>query len=131
MKYLLVAIALICTGLLAGCAAVQADALTVTPLVEQRYCGVPPRDADGSLHRRSDVLTAFQHAHPCPSTGSITGACPGWSKDHVIPLACGGCDAVSNLQWLPYAAKSASGVVPKDRFERYIYCTPFQLAPTK
>jgi hypothetical protein len=117
------------TALLASCAVVEADQVTVQPLVEQRYCGAPARNADGSIKRRSDVLTAFQHAHPCPVTGLVTGACPGWSKDHVIPLACGGCDAVSNLQWLPDALKSAPGVLPKDRFERLIYCSPMQTIP--
>ena len=33
-------------------------------------------------------------------------------KDHVVPLACGGPDAVSNLQWQTTAASKA-----KDRWE--------------
>jgi hypothetical protein len=37
--------------------------------------------------------------HPCPSTGLPSGACPGYRKDHVVPLACGGPDTVANLQW--------------------------------
>jgi len=32
-------------------------------------------------------------------TGLTSGPCPGYVKDHVLPLACGGSDAVSNLQW--------------------------------
>ena len=36
---------------------------------------------------------------PCPSTGRTTGACPGYRKDHIVALACGGPDAVSNMQW--------------------------------
>jgi hypothetical protein len=36
----------------------------------------------------------FQVIHPCPATG-----CPGYVKDRVIPLACGGPDAPSNMQW--------------------------------
>jgi hypothetical protein len=114
--------------LLAGCA-VQADTVTVQPLVEQRYCGPPARNPDGSIRRRADVLAAFQRAHPCPSTGATTGACPGWSKDHVVPLAACGCDAVSNLQWLPDGAKSASGDLPKDRWERKVYTCPGAPAP--
>lgn len=114
---------ILATIILAGCA-VQADTVSVQPLIEQRYCGAPARNADGSIRRRADVLAAFQRAHPCPSTGKTTGACPGWAKDHVIPMACGGCDAVSNLQWLPNAMKSAAGTLPKDRFERLIYCEP-------
>lgn len=93
----------------------------VTPLVEMRYCGAPARLADGSIKRRADVLVAFRKAHPCPITGQPTGACPGWSIDHVIPLASCGCDAVSNLQWLPNKIKSCAGVYCKDRWERKVY----------
>ena len=40
-------------------------------------------------------------AHPClrAAKARTSGACPGYRKDHVVPLACGGPDAVSNLQW--------------------------------
>ena len=93
----------------------------VVPLVEMRYCGAPARLADGSIKRRADVLTAFRKAHPCPVTGQPIGTCPGWSIDHVIPLASCGCDAVSNLQWLPNKIKSCAGVYCKDRWERKVY----------
>lgn len=97
------------------------------PLLETRYCGEPKRDASGNIVRRSDVLTAFQKIHPCPSTGLTTGACVGFSKDHVIPLKCGACDAVSNLQWLPNIIKSSAGKLPKDRWEMKVYCKPEQI----
>jgi 5-methylcytosine-specific restriction endonuclease McrA len=93
-----------------------------SPLDETRYCGPPARTAQGDILRRADVRAAFKRAHPCPSTGQTTGACPGWAIDHVIPLACGGCDSVSNMQWLPDAIKSAAGSAPKDRWERQVYC---------
>ena len=98
------------------------------PLDETRYCGAPARDAQGQIIRRADVLRAFERAHPCPApvgekvsllaprARPVTSNCPGWYRDHVIPLACGGCDAVSNLQWLPEAQWKA-----KSRFERKIY----------
>ena len=86
-------------------------------LTELRYCGTPVRNQDGTIHRRADVLAAFKKAHPCPATGKTTGACPGWYMDHVVSLACGGCDAVSNLQWLPEKEWRA-----KSLFERKIYC---------
>jgi 5-methylcytosine-specific restriction endonuclease McrA len=92
------------------------------PSTELRYCGPPLRAADGTIARRTSVVTAFRKIHPCPATGATTGACPGWAVDHVIPLACGGCDAVSNLQWLPSSIKSAAGTDAKDRWERRIYC---------
>lgn len=97
-------------------------AAQVVPLQEMRYCGPPARLADGSIKRRADVLTAFKKAHPCPVTKLSTGACPGWAIDHVIPLVCGGCDSVNNLQWLPNGIKSAAGILPKDRWEQSVYC---------
>lgn len=99
----------------------------VTLLEEQRYCGEPSRTADGSIKRSAAMLAAFRRIHPCPVTGLTSGSCPGWSIDHVIPLACGGCDSVSNAQWLPLAIKSCAGTVCKDRFERLIYCHPMQV----
>ena len=94
------------------------------PLLETRYCGEPKRDASGNIIRRADVLAAFQKIHPCPSTGLKTGACAGWSKDHVLPLSVGGCDSVSNTQWLPNLIKTCAGSLCKDRFERKIYANP-------
>src|SRR5215472_10667726 len=41
-----------------------------------------------------------------------SGACPGFLKDHIKPLACGGPDAVWNMQWQTVAAAKA-----KDRWE--------------
>lgn len=92
------------------------------PLEETRYCTVTPhRDVDGSISRRADVLRAFRDLYPCPATGKKRGACPGWNIDHVIPLAVGGCDAVSNLQWLPTVIKRCAGQDCKDRWERRVY----------
>ena len=45
----------------------------------------------------------------------------GWAKNHTIPLACGGADSVSNLQWLPVVIKSGWQDWQIDRFERKIY----------
>lgn len=90
------------------------------PLVEIRYAGAPKRDAKGQIIRRADTLAAFRKIHPCPATMLFAGACPGWSIDHVISLACGGADAVWNMQWLPNGIKTAPGI-GKDRWERSIY----------
>lgn len=73
--------------------------------------------ADAASHRSSAVTRAFERTHPCPSTGRTRGACPGWIKDHIVPLACGGPDAVSNLQWQTVAEAKA-----KDRWEIKRYC---------
>lgn len=61
---------------------------------ETRFCGQPIRNDHGDIIRRADVLREFERQNPRPRDGRR------WYKDHVIPLACGGCDAVSNLQWL-------------------------------
>ena len=87
------------------------------PLIETRYCGEPKRDARMEIIRRADVLNAFQKIHPCPSTGLKTGACPDWQRNHTIPLACGGCDSVSNLNWLPVMIKTCRAWYCNDRFE--------------
>lgn len=95
-----------------------------------RVCGTEAvRDANGNIVRSSAVLRRFQEQHPCPSTGLTTGSCPGWSKDHVIPLVCGGCDSIENLQWLKNTIKSCAGTECKDRWERKIYCRPMVLVP--
>ena len=64
-------------------------------------------------YRSREVTREFQREHPCPSTGLTTGACPGYRKDHIKALACGGPDAVSNMQWQTIADAKA-----KDRWER-------------
>lgn len=92
-----------------------------------RVCGDPARDAAGVIIRSDKVKRDFQKAHPCPATGLTSGACPGWAKDHVIPLDCGGCDSVENMQWLKNTIKSCAGTECKDRWERKIYCSPMEI----
>ena len=60
---------------------------------------VGPSSALAREHRSHAVTREFQREHPCPSTGRTIGACPGYWKDHIVPLACGGPDTVANLQW--------------------------------
>lgn len=115
MKTFTFIVSLLC--LLGGYSTAEA----VEPLVDIRYCGTPKRDINGDIVRSQTVLKNFQKLHPCPSTGLPTGACPGWAKDHVVSLACGGCDAVFNLQWLPDDQKSTSDPHAKDRWERKVY----------
>jgi 5-methylcytosine-specific restriction endonuclease McrA len=95
------------------------------PMEESRYCGTPARDAAGRIKRSKAVISAFRTEHPCPATGLTAGACTGWAIDHIIPLACGGCDSVSNMQWLPDTIKSSADADNKDRWERKAYCSPF------
>lgn len=69
--------------------------------------------AGAATHRSRWVPHAFQRTHPCPSTGRTIGACPGWVRDHIIPLCAGGPDSVANMQWQTVAAGKL-----KDRAER-------------
>jgi len=69
--------------------------------------------ASASEYRSQSVKHEFQRLHPCPSTGRTTGACPGYVKDHIVALGCGGPDIVANLQWQTIEAAKA-----KDRWER-------------
>ena len=64
-------------------------------------------------YRSREVTREFQRQHPCPSTGNTRGACPGYVRDHIWPLACGGPDSVANLQWQTIRDARA-----KDRWER-------------
>ena len=77
------------------------------------YCITAANLALASEHRSHAVTREFQREHPCPSTGRASGPCPGYRKDHIVPLACGGPDAVSSLQWQTIAAARA-----KDAWER-------------
>ena len=76
-------------------------------------CMAVPSVVSAREHRSREVTREFQREHPCPSTGRTSGACPGYRKDHIKPLACGGPDAVSNMQWQTVTAAKA-----KDRWER-------------
>jgi hypothetical protein len=47
----------------------------------------------------------FQREHPCPSTGLTSGACPGYWKDHIVPLACGGPTPSGTCSGKPFATQ--------------------------
>ena len=72
-----------------------------------------PSLAPAREYRSQTVKHEFQRLHPCPSTGRTTGACPGYIKDHIRALDCGGPDAPSNMQWQTVAEAKA-----KDKWER-------------
>jgi hypothetical protein len=92
-------------------------------LVETRYCGAPKRDAKGNIIRSAKVTAAFRADNVCPDTNMTTGRCDNWQIDHVKPLHNGGCDTVSNMQWLPVWLKTCAGYC-KDRWELKINCRP-------
>jgi hypothetical protein len=58
------------------------------------YCQSCLRDSHGRIKRDRSVVNEFKRETRYP-----TGR-PGYRIDHRIPLACGGADAASNLQWL-------------------------------
>ena len=112
------ALSLLVTLALSTCVHAQ----TLDPKVDIRVGQSVIRTPAGVIKRSTAVIAAFQKIHACPSTGAHIGACPGWAVDHVIPLACGGVDAVYNMQWLPDQVKSCAGWC-KDRWERKIYAS--------
>jgi hypothetical protein len=71
------------------------------------------RDSRGRIKRSVAAKDAFKREHPCPSTGRASGPCPRYVIDHVKPLACGGLDDPSNMQWQTVASGKA-----KDKWER-------------
>jgi hypothetical protein len=69
--------------------------------------------APATVKRSHAAIAAFKRANPCPATGRPSGKCPGYVIDHINPLACGGEDAPSNMQWQTRAES-----LEKDRWER-------------
>ena len=69
--------------------------------------GGAARDSRGRIRRSAEARREFMRA-----TGYPRGR-PGYIIDHIKPLACGGEDAPSNMQWQTRAAAKA-----KDRTER-------------
>lgn len=65
------------------------------------------RDANGRIQRSEAARHAFAR-----QTGYPNGR-PGYVIDHIVPLACGGADAPSNMQWQTVDEGKA-----KDRTER-------------
>jgi hypothetical protein len=66
-----------------------------------------PRSSNGRIIRSQSARQSFMR-----SSGYPNGR-PGYVIDHVVPLACGGADAPSNMQWQTLEAAKA-----KDRVER-------------
>lgn len=71
------------------------------------YCESCLRDSHGRILRSDAATNAFK-----AQTGYPKGR-PGYVIDHIVPLACGGKDNTSNMQWQTVAAAKA-----KDGYER-------------
>ena len=69
--------------------------------------------AVAKIPRSQGAKVDFKKANPCPATGADKGPCKGYVIDHVKPLACGGADHPSNMQWQTDAEGKA-----KDKWER-------------
>lgn len=128
MKNLLLLFALIALPAMAQ-DYLQPLAPAIDPLKEYRQCGAPPRTATGTIKRSSAVTYAYRRLHPCPVTGKTDGACPGWQMNHIIPLASGGCDSVTNLAWMPVEIKTCTDDWCIDRWERKYYDVPYGILP--
>ncbi|WP_427500783.1 HNH endonuclease signature motif containing protein [Methylomonas sp. MED-D] len=72
-----------------------------------------PLSTEAKQERSQAAKEAFKREHPCPANGANHGPCPGYVIDHVTPLACGGADDPSNMQWQTEAEGKA-----KDKWER-------------
>lgn len=71
-----------------------------------------PATGDARRNRSRAARTTFQRQHPCPSTDSGRGACPGYVIDHRVALCVGGEDRADNMRWMTFDASLA-----KDRWE--------------
>ncbi len=73
-----------------------------------------PKPTRRSPPKRSPAArSAFVRSNPCPSTGKSSGSCKGYVVDHIKPLACGGADDPSNMQW-----QTSDAAKRKDTYER-------------
>lgn len=57
----------------------------------------------------------FRKTNPCPATGKVSGACPGWVVDHMVPLCAGGPDVPDNMMW-----QERKQSYRKDKYERQL-----------
>ncbi len=64
-------------------------------------------------HRSYEAKAEFKRLYHCPATDKAKGPCPGYIVDHIKPLACGGSDDYTNMQWQTIDEAKA-----KDKWER-------------
>lgn len=89
--------------------------------IDAKYCGKPKRDANGEIIRSTTAIKYFKLQNPCPSTRLTFGPCPWYRIDHPRPLARGGCDHPTNMQWIKTSIKECAGTECKDRWELDAY----------
>lgn len=81
---------------------------------------IQPSDSLATIHRSRAAVRQFIRLHPCPSTHKKYAPCPGWIVDHVIPLACGGADKPTNMQWQSVAAAKAKDKIERKNCKQYL-----------
>ena len=91
------------------------NTLAVFAALAAAAIALPGHSAD-TRSFRAEVL--FRLQNPCPTTGETRGECKGYVIDRVIPVACGGAEDPSNMQWQTLAQARE-----KDRWEK-IGCRP-------
>ena len=69
--------------------------------------------ANARIARSYAAKVAFVKTNACPLTGLHKLPCKNYVIDHITPLACGGADSPSNMQWQRLAESKA-----KDKWER-------------
>lgn len=83
---------------------------------DPRFCGFVDRDRNGEIKRSDAEIAKFKRIWPCPSTGKKSGPCPKYAINHSVPIACGGCDSIHNMEWMRIDVKRVH-----DTYERKVY----------
>ena len=87
--------------------------LLASTLFGAPQCVSCQRDGNGRVHRSAAARYEFRRDNRCPATGEAKGVCPGYVIDHIKPLACGGLDDPTNMQW-----QTREAAREKDKWER-------------
>ena len=67
--------------------------------------------AEARTKRSQSAKVEFKQQHPCPANDSTKRPCKGYVIDHIVPIACHGADAPSNMQWQTVADAKSQGQV--------------------
>jgi hypothetical protein len=104
MKLKLPSVSRIGTLALAFCAITTAQIsmrpkLAMPPHPNTPGCKNCVRDLNGRMLPNPAPVRAFRSTHPCPGTGSLRGACPGYVVSRIKALKAGVADTPENMRW--------------------------------